>query len=65
MLRYIARDYLSPSDITLLCRVLDKCKRQGDTTTDLENRAAHLLQLFQAGIKDEKSLIQAIGRSQH
>lgn len=54
--------FLTPEDLALLGRVLDKLQLPSDTAIDREVRAAALLQLFQTGICDEDGLIDALSR---
>lgn len=56
--------FLDSEDLELLSRVLDAVSRQNDTEIDRETQAAVLLQLFQAGVRDEEALIKAMARNE-
>lgn len=55
---------LDSEDLALLSRVLEAVSRQNDTEIDRETQAAVLLQLFQAGVRDEEALIRAMARNE-
>lgn len=54
--------FLTPDDLALLGRVLDRLQLPSDSAIDREVRAAALLQIFQTGISDEEELIKALAR---
>lgn len=49
-------DFLSPSDMTMLERVLAATTPPGASKSDREGRAATLVRLFQSGIVKEENL---------
>jgi hypothetical protein len=51
-------DFLSPSDMTMLERVLTATMPPGANKGDLEGRAATLVRLFQSGLVKEEELVR-------
>lgn len=52
--------FLTPDDLMLLSRVMDRFHLSADTAVDRDMRAATLVRLFQAGICDEEELFKAM-----
>lgn len=60
LLTEFSASFLSPDDLALLSRVLERLHLSGDTALDREMRAATVFRLFQAGICDEEELVEAM-----
>lgn len=52
--------FLTPDDLMLLSRVMDRLHLSADTAVDRDMRAATLVRLFQADICDEEELFKAM-----
>lgn len=58
-------DFLSPSDMTMLERVLAATTPPGAGKGDREGRAATLVRLFQSGVVKEDELVREMQHPHH
>lgn len=58
-------DFLSPSDMTMLERVLAATTPPGASKDDREGRAAALVRLFQSGVVREDDLVREMWHPHH
>jgi hypothetical protein len=61
--RFLGRDFIDPNDLAMLQRVFDAtCKETDKTSATADLDALLILSVFQAGFKDENTLLAEIRR---
>lgn len=57
-IRKAATDAFGPDEIAMFWRVFDAMKVAGESEADAEHRASRIIANYEAGIRDEKELLE-------